>query len=102
MSKPFAADFRLVEENMSDNIAQLEQAWLAAEAKADEAKREVKLATEQLRDRNTKVVDAAEIKMLTILTEQARTRQAEADKQASAAFDALWVAKGQGQHSLHA
>ncbi len=83
-------------------IAKLEQAWLEAETTADEAKREAARAQDALRLRNEKVVDATEMKMLTIEAEQARARQVEAEQQASAAFDLLWQAKGQGQQSVHA
>lgn len=88
---------------MSINIAQLEQSWLQAEAKADVAKREVKQASDDLqRNNDGKVVDAAQVKILMYTAEQARTRQAEAERTASAAFDLLWQAKSQGQQSVHA
>ena len=87
---------------MSINIAQLEQAWLKAETLADAAKREAMRASEELQVRNSKVVDATEVKILLITAEQAKSRQAEAERKASAAFDLLWQAKGQGQQSLHA
>lgn len=87
---------------MSINIAQLEQAWLQAETVADAAKREAAEANKLLQRRNAKVVDAAEVKILLTTVEQAKQRQAEAELKASAAFDLLWQAKGQGQQSLHA
>ncbi len=87
---------------MSLNIAQLEQTWLQAEAQADEAKREAKQMTDELQRNNGKVVDAAQVKILLVTAEQARSRQAEAEKKASAAFDLLWQAKSQGQQSVHA
>ena len=87
---------------MSTNIAQLEQAWLQAETLADAAKREAMRASEELQVRNSKVVDATEVKVLLITAEQAKSRQAELERKASAAFDLLWQAKGQGQQSLHA
>jgi multidrug resistance efflux pump len=87
---------------MSIDIVQLEQTWLQAEAMVDEAKREAVRASDLLQRHNTKVVDAAEAKMLMTSLEQARQRQAEAEKQASAAFDLLWQAQGQGQQSVHA
>lgn len=87
---------------MSITIAQLEQSWLQAEALADEAKRAVKMATDQLQLHNGKVVDAGQVKILMSTAEQARQRQVEADRTASAAFDLLWQAKDQGQHSVHA
>jgi hypothetical protein len=87
---------------MSINIAQLEQAWLQAETMADVAKREALRASDELQVRNAKVVDAAEVKILMSTVEQARSRQADAERRASAAFDLLWQAKGQGQQSLHA
>ena len=87
---------------MSINIVQLEQSWLQAEALADVAKREVKVAAEQLQRQNGKVVDASQVKILLITAEEARAKQAEADRSASAAFDLLWQAKSQGQQSVHA
>lgn len=91
---------------MSLNIAQLEQSWLQAEAVADEAKREAKQVADELQRQNGKVVDAGQVKILIVAAEQARTRQVEAEKKASAAFDLLWQAKGQGNqsasHSVHA
>ena len=84
------------------NIAQLEQTWLQAEAHADEAKREAKQVTEELQRQNGKVVDASQVKILMVTAEQARSRQAEAERKASAAFDVLWQAKSQGQQSVHA
>ncbi len=87
---------------MSINIAQLEQSWLQAEALADVAKREVKVVVDQLQRQNGKVVDAAQVKVLLITAEQARAKQAEAERSASAAFDLLWQAKSQGQQSVHA
>ena len=87
---------------MSLNIAQLEQTWLQAEAQADEAKREAKQVTEELHRQNGKVVDASQVKILMVTADQARNRQAEAERKASAAFDLLWQAKGQGQQSVHA
>ena len=87
---------------MSTNIAQLEQAWLQAETLADAAKREAMRVSQELQVRNSKIVDATEVKVLLITAEQAKSRQAEAERKASAAFDLLWQAKGQGQQSLHA
>ena len=87
---------------MSINIAHLEQSWLQAEALADKAKREVMIVAEELQRNNGKVVDAAQVKILLSTADQARARQAEADRTASAAFDLLWQAKGQGQQSVHA
>ena len=87
---------------MSINIAQLEQSWLQAEAQADVAKREVKQATDDLQRNNGKVVDAAQVKILMYTAEQARARQADAERTASAAFDLLWQAKSQGHQSVHA
>jgi hypothetical protein len=87
---------------MSINIAQLEQSWLQAEALADVAKREVKVAVDEFQRQNGKVVDAAQVKILLMTAEQARARQAEAERSASAAFDLLWQAKSQGQQSVHA
>ena len=87
---------------MSLNIAQLEQTWLQAEAMADEAKREAKQVTEELQRQNGKVVDAGQVKILMVTAEQAKTRQAEAERKASAAFDLLWQAKSTGQQSVHA
>ena len=90
---------------MSINIAQLEQAWLQAETMADVAKREAMRASSELQVRNTKVVDATEVKILLTTVEQAKVRQADAERKASAAFDLLWQAKGhqgQGQQSIHA
>lgn len=87
---------------MSLNIAQLEQTWLQAEAMADEAKREAKLVAEELQRQNGKVVDASQVKILLVTAEQAKSRQAEAERKASAAFDLLWQAKSQGQQTVHA
>jgi hypothetical protein len=92
---------------MSNTIAQLEQVWLQAETMADDAKREAMRANDELKSRNTKVVDASEVKILLTTAEQAKVRQVEAERRASAAFDRLWQAKGhvaagQGQQSLHA
>ena len=87
---------------MSINIAQLEQSWLQAEAQADAAKREVRTAVDELQRQNGKVVDAAQVKILLSTAEQARARQAEAERTASAAFDRLWQAKSQGHQSVHA
>ena len=87
---------------MSINIVHLEQVWLQAETLADEAKREAMRANIDLQVRNTKVVDAAEVKILLTTVEQAKVRQADAERKASAAFDLLWQAKGQGQQSIHA
>jgi hypothetical protein len=85
---------------MAVNIAQLEQAWLEAETAADAAKREAMRASEELARRNSKVVDAAEIKILLSTVEQAKQRRDQAEQVASAAFDQLWQAKG--QWSVHA
>jgi hypothetical protein len=85
---------------MAVNIAQLEQAWLEAETAADAAKREAMRASEELARRNSKVVDAAEIKILLSTAEQAKQRRDQAEQVASAAFDQLWQAKG--QWSVHA
>lgn len=87
---------------MSLNIAQLEQSWLQAEAIADEAKREARQVAEELQRQNGKVVDASQVKILLTTAELAKSRQAEAERKASAAFDLLWQAKGQGQQSVHA
>ncbi len=87
---------------MSINIVQLEQSWLQAEALADVAKREVKVAVDQLQRQNGKVVDASQVRILLVTAEEARAKQAEADRSASAAFDLLWQAKSQGQQSVHA
>jgi 2-phosphoglycerate kinase len=87
---------------MSLSIAQLEQSWLQAEAIADEAKREARVVAEELHRQNGKVVDASQVKILMTTAEMAKSRQAEADKNASAAFDLLWQAKSQGQQSVHA
>ncbi len=87
---------------MSLNIAQLEQSWLQAEAIADEATREVRQLSEELQRQNSKVVDAGQVKILLVTAEQARSRQLEAERMASAAFDLLWQAKSQGQQSVHA
>ena len=87
---------------MSINIAQLEQAWLHAETMADAAKRDALRANDELQIRNAKIVDAAEVKILLSTVEQAKIRQADAERKASAAFDLLWQAKGQGQQSIHA
>jgi hypothetical protein len=87
---------------MSLNIAQLEQSWLQAEALADEAKREARQVTDELQRHNGKVVDATQVKILMVTAEQARSRQAEAERKASAAFDLLWQAKSEGQQSVHA
>jgi hypothetical protein len=85
---------------MSMDIVQLEQAWLQAETAADAAKREAMRASEELARRNSKVVDATEIKVLLSTVEQAKLRQDQAERTASAAFDQLWQAKG--QWSVHA
>ena len=87
---------------MSLNIAQLEQFWLQAEAMADEAKRDAKQVAEELQRQNGKVVDASQVKILLVTADQAKSRQAEAERKASAAFDLLWQAKSTGQHSVHA
>ncbi len=85
---------------MSINVAHLEQSWLQAEALADVAKREVKVVVDELQRQNGKVVDAAQVKILLHTADQARARQAEAEKMASAAFDVLWQAKGQSAASV--
>lgn len=82
---------------MQIDISQLEQAWLKAETAADEAKREAARASGELQAKNSKVVDAGEIKILLSTVQQAKDRQDEADRMASAAFDRLWQAKGQRQ-----
>lgn len=87
---------------MSLNIVHLEQSWLQAEAMADEAKREARQVSEELHRQNGKVVEASQVKILLVTAEQAKSRQAEAEKKASAAFDLLWQAKSQGQQSVHA
>lgn len=87
---------------MSINIVQLEQSWLQAETMADEAKREAMRVSNELQRKNAKVVDAAEVKILMSTAEQAKARQLDAERTASAAFDLLWQAKGQGQQSVHA
>ena len=87
---------------MSVNIAQLEQAWIQAETIADRAKREASVAWDEVQRRNAKIVDATEMKILLVTAEQLKVRQADAEKKASAAFDLLWQAKGQGQQSVHA
>ena len=87
---------------MSLNIAQLEQFWLQAEAMADEAKRDAKQVAEELQRQNGKVVDASQVKILLVTADQAKSRQAEAERKASAAFDLLWQANSQGQQSVHA
>jgi hypothetical protein len=50
-----------------------------------------------LQTKNSKVVDAGEIKILLTTVQQAKDRQDEAERVASAAFDRLWQAKGQRQ-----
>ncbi|CAN0492453.1 unnamed protein product [Phaeothamnion confervicola] len=87
---------------MSINVAHLEQSWLQAEALADVAKREVKVAVDELQRQNGKVVEASQVKILLLTADQARARQAEAERTASAAFDLLWQAKSQGHQSVHA
>jgi NADPH-dependent 7-cyano-7-deazaguanine reductase QueF-like protein len=87
---------------MSINVAHLEQSWLQAEALADVAKREVKVAVDELQRQNGKVVEANQVKVLLSSADQARARQAEAERTASAAFDLLWQAKSQGHQSVHA
>jgi hypothetical protein len=82
---------------MQVDISQLEQAWLRAETMADEAKRDAVRASGELQAKNAKVVDAGEIKILLTSVQQAKDRQDEAERQASAAFDQLWQAKGQRQ-----
>lgn len=85
---------------MSMEIAQLEQAWLQAEAIADEAKREAARVNDELANRNRQVADMAEVKILLGSVEQAKARRDEADRVASAAFDRFWSAKD--ARSLHA
>jgi hypothetical protein len=87
---------------MSIDLVHLEQSWLQAEALADVAKREAKVAVDELQRQNGKIVDAAQVKILLHTADQARARQAEAERSASAAFDLLWQAKSQGNHSVHA
>ncbi len=79
---------------MSNEIAQLEQVWLQAETAADAARREAVRASEELSRRDAKVVDAAEVKVLLSTIEQAKQRQDQAERRATAAFDQLWQAKG--------
>jgi hypothetical protein len=85
---------------MSMTLVQLEQAWLQAEAIADEARREAERMSGELAERNRQVADMAEMKILLGSVEQAKARRDEADRVASAAFDRFWSAKD--TRSLHA
>jgi hypothetical protein len=88
----------LVEDDvMLLEVAQLEQAWLQAEAIADEAKKEAERASQALSKRNGRVVDASEVKVLLTSVQQAKQRQEEAELVASDAFDRFWQAKDQRQ-----
>lgn len=78
-------------------VAQLEQAWLQAEAIADEAKKEAERAKLALHKHNGKVVDASAVRVLLTTVEQAKQRQEEAEQVASAAFDKFWQARDQRQ-----
>jgi hypothetical protein len=78
-------------------VTQLEQAWLQAEAIADEAKKEAERASHALHVKNGKVCDATEVKVLLTHAQQAKQRQEEAEQRANAAFDRFWQAKDQRQ-----
>jgi hypothetical protein len=80
---------------MSVELSQLEQAWLAAESIADEArlalKRSEELARRQVRAEEGK--KEAEVVVLASNVEQLKAQQEEAERTASAAFDRFWSAR---------
>ena len=88
---------------MSVNIVQLEQAWLQAEAIADRGKaRGIGGMGRGSAPATARSSTPPQMKILLVTAEQLKVRQADAEKKASAAFDLLWQAKGQGQQSVHA
>lgn len=90
---------------MSINHSELEHAWLQAETAAEEAKHAALRASEELeRRRGAKARKSNDITILLTNVEEARARQDEAERTASAAFDRLWQAKEQrnGRGNGHA
>jgi transcription elongation GreA/GreB family factor len=91
---------------MSVELSQLEQAWLAAETQADEARQALRLS-EELARRQLRGEGAHEADVVTLASKVAvlRARQEEAERTASAAFDRFWSARnsaGQAANTAHA
>ncbi|MCL4764764.1 MAG: hypothetical protein KJZ80_00845 [Hyphomicrobiaceae bacterium] len=85
---------------MSNELAQLEQAWLEAETAADELKQEATKASDELaRKRQARSEDGQDCTVLAATIEQLKARQEEAERKASAAFDRYWVAQGNGRNA---
>ena len=85
---------------MSTEIAQLERAWLQAEAAADALKHEASKASAELaRVRQTPGANGKDFSVLVATIEQLKTRQEEAERTASAAFDRYWTAQSNGKDS---
>jgi len=83
---------------MSTEIAQLERAWLQAEAAADALKHEAsKVSAELARVRQVPGANGKDFSVLVATIEQLKTRQEEAERTASAAFDRYWTAQSNGK-----
>lgn len=81
---------------MSVEHSELEQVWLQAETAAEEAKHAALRASDELeRRRGGKARKSGDITLLLTTVEQAKAKQDEAERMASAAFDRLWQAKEQ-------
>lgn len=83
---------------MSTEIAKLEQAWLQAEAVADQAKQQAR-AAKAAAEGKRKVANGSGGTMTLLLDTQVEldARHAAAERKASELFDRLWKAKEQGQ-----
>ena len=83
---------------MSIEISQLEQAWLKAETAADEVKQEaMRLTAELAKRRPSRGEDGQDYKALVLSIEKLKSRQEEAERTASAAFDRYWSAQNMGR-----
>ena len=85
---------------MSSEIAQLERAWLKAEAVVDELKQEASKASAELaRMRQVRGEETRDLSARATTVEQLMARREEAERTASAAFDRYWSAQTHGSGS---
>ena len=80
---------------MSNDVEQLEMAWIDAETTADQI-RDLAREAERIADELKRATDrnGNEVRVLLTKAEQLHARHVMAEKSASEAFDRLWQAKG--------
>jgi hypothetical protein len=87
---------------MSTKVQQLEQAWLMAEAIADQARHEALQADEAVKNQTTAVAGGTEVTVLLSTAEELHARHEQAERTASEAFDRLWQAQSTDKGQMHA